>query len=80
VRTITAVKVRRAGAGITIDFSGDGFHYKMVRLLVGALVRCGQGKMPPARVRELLNSPAGAIAAERSVAPAEGLILMRVRY
>ena len=80
VRTITGVRVRRAGASITIDFSGDGFLYKMVRLLVGALVRCGQGKMPPTRVRELLKSPASSIAAERSVAPAEGLILMRVRY
>lgn len=80
VRTITAVRVRRAAAGITIDFSGDGFLYKMVRLLVGALVRCGQGKMSAMRVGELLESPGSSIAAERSVAPAEGLILMRVRY
>ena len=80
VRTITAVRVRRAAASITIDFSGDGFLYKMVRLLVGALVRCGRGKMSPARVPELLASPASSLAAERSVAPAEGLILLRVRY
>ena len=80
VRTITAVRVRRAGASITLDFSGNGFLYKMVRLLVGALVRCGHGKMPPARVSELLKSPASTLAVERSVAPAEGLILLRVRY
>ena len=80
VRTITAVRVRRTAAVITLEFSGDGFLYKMVRLLVGALVRCGRGKMPPARVRELLSSPASSSAAERTVAPAEGLFLMRVRY
>ena len=80
VRTITATRVRRTGSSVTIDFSGDGFLYKMVRLLVGALVRCGHGKMPVSRVRELLKSPATALPAERSVAPAEGLILVRIRY
>lgn len=80
VRTITGVRVRRAGSSVTVDFSGDGFLYKMVRLLVGALVRCAQGKMPVSRVAELLESPASTVPAERCVAPAEGLILMRVRY
>ena len=80
VRTITAVRVRAAGSSVTIDFSGDGFLYKMVRLLVGALVRCGHGKMPVERLGELLKSPSSSVPADRCVAPAEGLILMRVRY
>ena len=81
VRTIADVRVRRAASAITVEFSGDGFLYKMVRLMVGALVRCGQGKMDPQDIRERLHSPSthGA-AAPRFVAPAEGLILIRVRY
>ena len=40
-----------AGRCLTIEFSGDGFLYKMVRLMVGALVRCGSGQAVPARSR-----------------------------
>ena len=55
VRTIRRVDVQRRGSSITIEFAGDGFLYKMVRLMVGALVRCGLGKMPAGRIRELLR-------------------------
>jgi tRNA pseudouridine38-40 synthase len=79
-RTITEVRVRRAASAITLEFSGDGFLYKMVRLMVGALVRCGQGKMAAEEIRTRLRSPAAHAAAPRFVAPAEGLILLRVRY
>ena len=80
VRTITAARLRRGGAGITLDFSGDGFLYKMVRLMVGSIVRCGAGKMDPAELAERLRSPAPPTGASRFVAPAHGLILVRVRY
>jgi tRNA U38,U39,U40 pseudouridine synthase TruA len=50
----------------------------MVRLMVGAIVRCGLGKTSLAEVRaSLLN---GAPAEPRLVAPADGLTLVRVRY
>ena len=29
---------------MTIEFDGDGFLYKMVRLMMGALVKCALGK------------------------------------
>ncbi|HSH37941.1 MAG TPA: hypothetical protein VK993_04075, partial [Chthoniobacterales bacterium] len=80
VRTLTQARVQRSGSSIMIDFSGDGFLYKMARLMVGALVRCAAGKMPESRIRELLKEPPRSVPADRSVAPAEGLILMRVRY
>ncbi len=80
VRTITAARLRRVGAAITLEFSGDGFLYKMVRLMVGTIVRCGAGKMHPGEVAQRLRSPAPPEAGSRFVAPAHGLILVRVRY
>ena len=80
VRTITKVRVRPAGSLITLQFSGDGFLYKMVRLMVGAIVRCGLGKMSPREVREQLRLPVSPAQKSRHVAPAKGLILLRVRY
>src|SRR5262249_8299515 len=44
-RTINSVRVRQNGPPITIEFDGDGFLYKMVRLMVGALMKCALGKM-----------------------------------
>lgn len=78
VRTIKAAKVRTRGALIEIEFSGDGFLYKMVRLLVGTLVRCATGKDRLESVRERLSKPA--TAGSREVAPAAGLYLVRVGY
>jgi tRNA pseudouridine38-40 synthase len=78
IRTIYLVHVRRNGSCATIDFDGDGFLYKMVRLIVGSLVRCALGK---SRIEEVINQLAPAHASHaRFAAPAEGLFLVRVRY
>jgi len=63
---------------VTIEFDGDGFLYKMVRLIVGALVRSALGKVSIDNVAARLNS--GQVGTTRFVAPAEGLSLVRVRY
>src|SRR5215475_11436088 len=36
VRTIHSIQVRQKGSCVTITFDGDGFLYKMVRLIVGS--------------------------------------------
>jgi tRNA pseudouridine38-40 synthase len=79
VRTIHQVRTRKAGALITIEFEGDGFLYKMVRLIVGSMVECALGKISLQIVKNRLSSPLKANAA-RLVAPAAGLILVRIRY
>ena len=80
-RTIRKVRVQRTRAGTTIEFEGDGFLYKMVRLMVGAIVRCGLGRRSLDEVRERLHgSPSAATARDRFVAPAAGLTLVRVQY
>jgi len=78
IRTINSVCVRQKGPCITVDFDGDGFLYKMVRLMMGALVKCALGKMHVEEIRPRLHS--GQIHSARFAAPADGLYLVRVRY
>jgi len=78
VRTIHCVRVRQNDPCVTIEFDGDGFLYKMVRLIVGALTKCALGKM---RIDEIASGlHCGEPAKARFAAPAEGLYLVRVRY
>ena len=78
VRTIRKVRVRRAASITTIEFEGDGFLYKMVRLMIGATVRCATGRLSLVEVRRHLRE--GSVPSHRIVAPAGGLVLVRVLY
>lgn len=78
IRTLRSVKVRQQGRCTTLEFDGDGFLYKMVRLIVGALVQCGRGKISRREIALQLSGHGDA--APRLVAPAGGLFLRGVRY
>lgn len=78
IRTIYSVRIRQEGPCVTIEFDGNGFLYKMVRLIVGSLVTCALGKMRIDDVTARFDS--GQIGPARFAAPAEGLYLVRVRY
>ena len=78
VRHLHKVFVRRKGPLLTIRFEGDGFLYKMVRLLTGTLVRVAQGKAPVDLIADLLAHPAKKKA--QFTAPADGLYLVKVAY
>jgi len=80
IRTIREVRVRQSGARISIELEGDGFLYKMVRLIVGSLVRIGLGMDSPNEIRSRLNAPRRTISQARNAAPADGLFLVRIRY
>jgi tRNA pseudouridine38-40 synthase len=77
IRTIESVVIRGKGPLITLRFQGDGFLYKMVRLMTGALVKTGQGRAPAASIANYLEGASGKCA---FAAPAEGLYLVRVLY
>jgi tRNA pseudouridine38-40 synthase len=66
------------GAHVRITAEADGFLYKMVRSLVGALVAVGEGKLTPETIRTILTSR------ERThlvqTAPPQGLFLEKVFY
>ncbi|HEX4630654.1 MAG TPA: tRNA pseudouridine(38-40) synthase TruA [Chthoniobacterales bacterium] len=80
VRKLFAVRFRESGAILTFDFEGEGFLYKMVRMIMGGLIQVGVGKASLHDIQSRLAHPRRAIAAERNVAPAGGLFLFRVRY
>jgi tRNA pseudouridine38-40 synthase len=79
VRTMRTVKIRREAGALTIVLDGEGFLYKMARLIVGAMVRCGLGEDSREALRIRLRTGTSAESA-RLVAPAGGLTLVRVRY
>jgi len=76
-RTVTSIRPARKGLGLTLTFEGDGFLYKMVRMLAASAVRCAAGRLPLDEVRRLLKE-AGPRTSQ--VAPAAGLCLIRVLY
>lgn len=93
VRTIRDIRVTGRGLGnssgsgspgslVTLAFEGDGFLYRMVRLLTGSLVRCAQGKEESEWLLRLLEPPEPGTPRLKSsfAAPAEGLTLEKVSY
>jgi tRNA pseudouridine38-40 synthase len=79
-RTLRRIDIRQPAEDLLeIDFEGDGFLYKMVRLLTGSLVHIARGKEDLAWLRDLLDRPRAAPKSHHA-APADGLYLLEVRY
>ena len=78
VRTINTVDVAKCPDGLSITFSGNGFLYKMVRLLVGAAVRVAEGREDQSWLEQMLKSP-GTLKCQYC-ASGEGLYLVEVVY
>jgi len=78
VRTIHRVGIKTRGPLIVLTFEGDGFLYKMVRLLTGTMVRVAEKRAPLSFIADLLNPAAPA--RTHFMAVAEGLYLSRVFY
>ena len=78
VCTLRRADVARAGDTVLFTFEADRFLRHMVRLIVGTLLRVGQGKLQPDAVAEILAAENNQQAGPR--APAHGLFLVRVTY
>lgn len=78
VRTLKRLSVARRGTMVMITATADGFLYKMVRSLAGALLKVGAGKLPVEDIRRILASKQRTAIVE--TAPPQGLFLVRVRY
>lgn len=78
VRTISKLSVTKRGNVITISVAADGFLYRMVRSIVGALVKVGEGKLAVEELQELVKAKKRTALVE--TAPAHGLFLWRVFY
>lgn len=77
-RMMRRVSIVRDGSALVFHFTADGFLYRMVRNLVGALVKVGHGKISVADFVAILRACSRSSAP--ATAPACGLYLMHVSY
>lgn len=78
VRTIYDAKVTREGDIVTIELTGNGFLYNMVRIISGTLIDVGIGKTKPEEVKEILEAK-DRLKAGKTLPPT-GLYLLNVKY
>lgn len=77
-RHLRRLDVRSRGRTVRIIAEADGFLYRMVRTLAGALVSAGEGRLTPSDIRSILDSNKRT---ERvQTAPPQGLFLTKVSY
>ena len=78
VKTLRRLSVGSRGAELRLVAEGSGFMYKMVRMLAGALVDVGTGRLDADDIRKILASKKRGNYFQ--AAPAQGLFLQRVFY
>ncbi len=76
VRHLFRAEVRAEGPLLSVILEADGFLYRMARLIVGTLVRVGEGKISLSEVEKILSRQPGYRSGP--AAPARGLFLERV--
>lgn len=81
VRRILSADLETLPDGYRMVFTGDGFLYKMVRMLTGTAVKAAQGRLRQDDLAALLDQPPGLPFGKAPLcAPADGLFLESVRY
>jgi len=77
-REIISIDVIKHGDEIFFYVKGKGFLYNMVRLIVGSLIKVGQGKLSEAEIQKALESGDKKNLGEKM--PPHGLYLYKVEY
>ena len=77
-RTIYDIMISGQGSRLVIEYSGTGFLYHMVRILMGTLLETGTGQRLPQEAAAALQTKDRRQAG--FLAPARGLFLREVRY
>lgn len=78
VRTINKIEIRKDGDELVVIVDGSGFLYKMVRTIVGFLMRVGRGEMEPASALTRLENRVRT--ADIPSAQAHGLFMWQIWY
>lgn len=78
VRELQSIEIVQEGEELRLYFTGDGFLYNMVRILVGTLLEAGKGAISAEEMPAILASRDRKNAGP--TAPACGLTLWDVRY
>ncbi len=77
IRRIDAVEICQKGGEIQLLFTGNGFLYNMVRIMVGTLIEVGRGERSPDSIPALFGEKREAAG---YLVPPQGLCLMEVEY
>ena len=78
---VEKAEIECLGGEIRFRIQASHFIWKMVRRVVGALVKVGLGELPPADFARLIDEPAKfTLPVAEWTAPASGLFLEEVRY
>ena len=78
IRTITETNKEEDNNKLTITFIGNGFMRYQVRNMVGILIKVGENKLEPNKIKEIIESKDRLKAGK--TAPAEGLYLVDVKF
>lgn len=78
VRRVDSIEIYRDGSDLVLDFTGEGFLYHMVRIMVGTLADVGAHRILPGQIPGILAAKDRKQAGQ--LAPACGLMLMKVMY
>ena len=78
VREIYGIDIKQKGDIITLTFHGNGFLQNMVRIMVGALLEAGFGRLGNSDIARALESEERIKAGP--TAPPQGLCLVKVDY
>ncbi len=78
LRELEVLCIYAEGSRIKLVFKADGFLYKMVRIMVGTLLKVGEGRMDAGNVEKILASRSRGQAGP--TAPPHGLCLEKVVY
>ncbi len=78
IRSVSKLTIAKEGNLIHITITADGFLYKMVRNIVGALLAAGSGKISKNDIPKILKGKDRKLAPK--TAPSYGLCLVSVKY
>lgn len=78
VRTVYSLELSKKDSIITMDITGNGFLYNMVRIIAGTLVYAGGGRISASEIPDIIGSRQRGRAG--ITAPAKGLYLKEVFY
>ncbi|MDR0691057.1 MAG: tRNA pseudouridine(38-40) synthase TruA [Streptococcaceae bacterium] len=78
VRTIYQAEVQQIDDELLFTFCGNGFLYKQIRIMVGALLKIGNHRMEPIQILKILNEKNRSLTGP--TAYPEGLFLKEIKY
>ncbi len=78
VRTISEIDINKKGSEITLNFSGDGFLHRMVRVITGTIIQVGLGELSVSEIEEMFEKKKRSAAG--FTAPPHALFLAEVIY